>query len=94
MRGRPERYAAKILTETVHYEPPCEPDLTDEGIAAQLAHCVAPPSPEQYPAIRALVLAAIGPATQTQAAQLLHTDRGWTPWPACSRLLGLTGGTK
>ena len=34
------------------------------------------------------------PATQTQAARLLHADRDFSPWPACSRLLGLTGGTK
>ena len=29
------------------------------------------------------------PATQDAAARQLQADRGWQPWPACSRLLGL-----
>jgi hypothetical protein len=28
-------------------------------------------------------------ATQTAAAVKLHNKRGWTPWPYCSRKLGL-----
>ena len=31
------------------------------------------------------------PATQDQAAHELQADRGWSPWPACSRKLGLGG---
>jgi hypothetical protein len=30
-------------------------------------------------------------ATQIAAGQKLHSQRGWKPWPACSRKLGLTG---
>ena len=30
-------------------------------------------------------------ATQIQAGQRLHSQRGWSPWPACSRKLGLSG---
>jgi uncharacterized protein with LGFP repeats len=30
------------------------------------------------------------PATQDQAAHRLQAQRGWQPWPACSRKLGLT----
>jgi hypothetical protein len=30
------------------------------------------------------------PATQDQAARELQADRGWSPWPACARRLGLT----
>jgi hypothetical protein len=29
------------------------------------------------------------PATQDRAAHELQADRGWSPWPACSRKLGL-----
>jgi hypothetical protein len=29
------------------------------------------------------------PGTQDQAAEQLQSDRGWSPWPACSRKLGL-----
>lgn len=29
------------------------------------------------------------PATQDQAARSLQADRGWQPWPACARKLGL-----
>ena len=29
------------------------------------------------------------PATQDQAAHTLQAQRGWSPWPACSRKLGL-----
>ncbi|MDP9183028.1 MAG: transglycosylase family protein [Actinomycetota bacterium] len=29
------------------------------------------------------------PATQDQAAHELQADRGWQPWPACARKLGL-----
>lgn len=29
------------------------------------------------------------PATQDRAAQQLQADRGWQPWPACARKLGL-----
>ena len=31
------------------------------------------------------------PATQDAAARRLQAARGWQPWPACARLLGLTG---
>ena len=30
-------------------------------------------------------------ATQIAAGQKLHSARGWSPWPACSRKLGLRG---
>ncbi len=30
-------------------------------------------------------------ATQIAAGQKLHSQRGWKPWPACSRKLGLSG---
>ena len=30
-------------------------------------------------------------ATQISAGQKLHSQRGWKPWPACSRKLGLSG---
>jgi hypothetical protein len=30
-------------------------------------------------------------ATQIAAGQKLHSQRGWSPWPACSRKLGLSG---
>ena len=30
-------------------------------------------------------------STQIAAGQKLHSQRGWQPWPACSRKLGLTG---
>jgi hypothetical protein len=30
-------------------------------------------------------------ATQIAAGQKLHSQRGWAPWPACSRKLGLSG---
>jgi len=30
------------------------------------------------------------PATQDAAAHELQADRGWAPWPACARKLGLT----
>jgi resuscitation-promoting factor RpfA len=30
-------------------------------------------------------------ATQIAAGQKLHSQRGWQPWPACSRKLGLRG---
>jgi hypothetical protein len=30
-------------------------------------------------------------ATQIAAGQKLHSSRGWKPWPACSRKLGLSG---
>jgi hypothetical protein len=30
------------------------------------------------------------PALQDEAAHRLYNDRGWSPWPACSRKLGLT----
>jgi peptidoglycan hydrolase-like protein with peptidoglycan-binding domain len=30
-------------------------------------------------------------ATQIAAGQKLHSSRGWAPWPACSRKLGLRG---
>lgn len=30
------------------------------------------------------------PATQDEAAYKLYDSRGWSPWPACSRKLGLT----
>ena len=30
-----------------------------------------------------------GPATQDAAARRLQASRGWSPWPACSRRLGL-----
>ena len=30
-------------------------------------------------------------ATQIAAGQALHAQRGWAPWPACSRKLGLSG---
>ena len=30
-------------------------------------------------------------ATQISAGQKLHSQRGWQPWPACSRKLGLSG---
>ncbi|MBW3648579.1 MAG: transglycosylase family protein [Actinobacteria bacterium] len=30
-------------------------------------------------------------ATQIAAGQKLHSQRGWSPWPACSRKLGLAG---
>jgi hypothetical protein len=30
-------------------------------------------------------------ATQIAAGQKLHSQRGWGPWPACSRKLGLSG---
>ena len=33
--------------------------------------------------------AAAGPSTQDAAAHQLQADRGWQPWPACSRALGL-----
>jgi hypothetical protein len=29
------------------------------------------------------------PATQDQAAETLQAQRGWSPWPACARKLGL-----
>lgn len=32
------------------------------------------------------------PATQDAAAAELQAQRGWAPWPACSRMLGLYGG--
>jgi hypothetical protein len=32
------------------------------------------------------------PATQDQAAHTLQAERGWQPWPACSRALGLRNG--
>ena len=32
------------------------------------------------------------PGTQDQAAQTLQSQRGWQPWPACSRKLGLGRG--
>lgn len=32
------------------------------------------------------------PATQDAAAEQLQADRGWSPWPACSRRLGLGDG--
>jgi hypothetical protein len=32
------------------------------------------------------------PATQDAAARRLQALRGWSPWPACSRMLGLSGG--
>jgi resuscitation-promoting factor RpfA len=32
---------------------------------------------------------AASPATQDQAARELQADRGWQPWPACARKLGL-----
>ena len=31
------------------------------------------------------------PATQDKAAHELQADRGWSPWPACARKLGLDG---
>ncbi|MCU1675330.1 MAG: Transglycosylase-like domain protein [Frankiales bacterium] len=33
------------------------------------------------------------PSTQDAAARRLQADRGWQPWPACSRKLGLRSGT-
>ena len=30
-------------------------------------------------------------STQIAAGQKLHSQRGWSPWPACSRKLGLSG---
>ncbi|MEX2290047.1 MAG: transglycosylase family protein [Mycobacteriales bacterium] len=30
-------------------------------------------------------------STQIAAGQKLHSQRGWSPWPACSRKLGLAG---
>ena len=30
-------------------------------------------------------------STQISAGQKLHSQRGWSPWPSCSRKLGLTG---
>ena len=30
-------------------------------------------------------------STQIAAGQKLHSQRGWAPWPACSRKLGLSG---
>ena len=30
-------------------------------------------------------------ATQIAAGQKLHSQRGWAPWPSCSRKLGLSG---
>jgi hypothetical protein len=30
-------------------------------------------------------------STQIAAGQKLHSQRGWSPWPACSRTLGLSG---
>ncbi len=30
-------------------------------------------------------------ATQISAGQKLHSQRGWSPWPSCSRSLGLSG---
>ena len=30
-------------------------------------------------------------ATQIAAGQALHAQRGWAPWPSCSRKLGLSG---
>ncbi len=33
--------------------------------------------------------AAAGPSTQDAAAHQLQADRGWQPWPACTRSLGL-----
>jgi hypothetical protein len=30
-------------------------------------------------------------ATQIAAGQKLHSQRGWSPWPSCSRKLGLSG---
>ena len=30
-------------------------------------------------------------STQISAGQKLHSQRGWSPWPACSRKLGLSG---
>src|SRR4051794_19030371 len=32
------------------------------------------------------------PATQDRAAATLQSQRGWSPWPACSRKLGLGSG--
>jgi len=32
-----------------------------------------------------------GKLTQIAAGQMLHGQRGWGPWPACSRALGLSG---
>lgn len=35
---------------------------------------------------------AASPATQDQAVRTLQAQRGWAPWPACSKRLGLRGG--
>jgi resuscitation-promoting factor RpfA len=34
------------------------------------------------------------PATQDKAAEELQADRGWQPWPACARKLGLGNGER
>ncbi|HZG94830.1 MAG TPA: transglycosylase family protein [Mycobacteriales bacterium] len=34
------------------------------------------------------------PATQDAAARRLQSMRGWSPWPACSRMLGLRSGSR
>jgi hypothetical protein len=34
------------------------------------------------------------PATQDKAAHELQADRGWQPWPACARKLGLVDGSR
>lgn len=62
VQHRLSMYAAKIAAETVHYEPPMRPDLTDEAILTRLAPCGRPARPEDVPAIRAAFIREYGDA--------------------------------
>jgi hypothetical protein len=46
------KYAAKIAAETILYDPPHFPDLTDEGIVRRCAGCARPVRPSEAPMVR------------------------------------------
>lgn len=45
-------YSAKIAAETVLYETPNVPDLSDEGIVRRCAGCARPVRPSEAPMVR------------------------------------------
>jgi hypothetical protein len=89
--GRPTAYAAKIAAETILSEPPTTPDLSDEGIARQLANCVVPPKPNQLADIRAAFCAEYTDLTFTRPAAVSIVDdavcRAGCCVPACHTAL-------
>ena len=60
IQHRMSMYAAKIAAETVRYDPPTRPDLSEAGILNRLAPCGRPARPAEVPAIRAAFIREYG----------------------------------